>query len=265
MNIKRKRTIYELIFKRPLDFFCALLAIIMLSPIFLILAFLVRVKHGKGIIFKQKRVGKNRKIFWFYKFRSMSNKRDENGELLPDRERLTKFGKFIRKTSLDELPQLWNILKGDMSFIGPRPKDVKECVFFNDEQCQRFAVHPGVSGLAQINGRNSINFEKVVEFDIKYVKKVSFWGDVKIFFKTFFVVFKRRDIDAKISPTETHHFCDYYNDLLLRRGDITQQEYDERVQFSKTLEVGDRLQSRDVLLEGLEKVQEEKKGEVQVV
>jgi len=245
METKRKRTIYEIVVKRPADFLCALLAIILLSPVILFVAFLVRIKHGKGVIFKQKRVGLGRKVFWFYKFRSMSNKRDANGELLPDRDRVTKFGKFIRKTSLDELPQLFNILKGNMSFIGPRPKDVKECVFFNEEQCKRFLVRPGVSGLAQVNGRNAINFEKVVEFDIKYVKKITFWRDVKIFFKTFFVVFKRKNIDADISPKDTHHLCDYYNDLLLRRGDISQEVYDTRIEFSKTLNVKDIMPSSD--------------------
>ena len=240
-----------------MDFTVALFAIIFLSFLILFLAMLVRIKHGKGVIFKQKRVGRDRKVFWFYKFRSMSNKRDANGDLLPDRERLTKFGKFIRKTSLDEIPQLFNILKGDMSFIGPRPKDVKECVFFNEQQCQRFLVRPGVTGLAQVNGRNSINFEKVVEFDVKYVQKVTFWRDVKIFFKTFFVVFRRKGIDAEISPTETHHLCDYYNDILLRRGDVTQEEYDQRVAFSKTLNVKDVMPSSDaqkVLAEAVEEV-----------
>ena len=245
MDKKRKRTFYEAVIKRPTDFTMALLAIVLLSPLLLIVALLVRIKHGKGVIFKQKRVGYKRKVFWFYKFRSMSNKRDANGDLLPDRERLTKFGKFIRTTSLDELPQLFNILKGDMSIIGPRPKDVKECVFFNDEQCKRFLARPGVSGLAQVNGRNSINFEKVVEFDIKYVEKITWWGDVKIFFKTFFVVFKRKGIDAQISPTETHHLCDYYNDILLRRGDVSQEKYDELVAFSKTLNVKDIMPSVD--------------------
>jgi lipopolysaccharide/colanic/teichoic acid biosynthesis glycosyltransferase len=239
METKRKRGFYEAVIKRPTDFLMALFAIIFLSPLLVVVALLVRIKHGKGVIFKQKRVGYKRKVFWFYKFRSMSNKRDANGDLLPDRERLTKFGKFIRKTSLDELPQLFNILKGDMSIIGPRPKDVKECVFFNEEQCKRFLARPGVSGLAQVNGRNSINFEKVVEFDIKYVEKITWWRDVKIFFKTFFVVFKRKGIDAEISPTETHHLCDYYNDILLRRGDVSQEKYDELVAFSKTLNVKD--------------------------
>jgi len=242
METKRKRTFYEVVVKRPADFICALLAIIVLSPLIFFVAFLVRVKHGKGVIFKQKRVGLGRKVFWFYKFRSMSNKRDANGELLPDRDRVTKFGKFIRKTSLDELPQLFNILKGNMSFIGPRPRDVRECVFLDEEKCKRFLVRPGVSGLAQVNGRNSIGFDRVVEYDTKYVSKVTWWRDVKIFFKTFFVVFKRRGIESQV---EAKNLGEYYGDTLLRREEISQEEYDERVEFSKTLNVKDIMPSSD--------------------
>jgi lipopolysaccharide/colanic/teichoic acid biosynthesis glycosyltransferase len=245
MKNKRKRTFYETVVKRPADFLFVLVLLAALSWLLLIIAVLSKIFCGRSI-YKQKRVGKGRKIFWFYKFSSMNNKRDANGNPLPDRERITKYGKFIRKTSLDELLQLLNILKGDMSFIGPRPKDIKECVFFNEEQCARFAVRPGISGLAQVNGRNSMNFEKIVEFDTKYVQKVSFWGDFKILFKTFFVVFKRKGIDANISINETHHVCDYYCDILLRRGDISREEYDARIQFSKTLNAKDFMPSIDM-------------------
>jgi len=242
--MKRKMTLYEKFFKRFIDVFGAVFLMVLLSPVFMIIAILVRIKHGKGVIFKQKRVGKNRKIFWFYKFRSMSNARDESGELLPDKDRITKFGKFIRKTSLDELPQLWNILKGDMSFIGPRPKDIKECVFYNEQQCDRFSVRPGITGLAQINGRNSITQDKILEYDIQYTPKVTFWGDIKIVFKTFFVVFRRKGIDSN-AGIKTDHVCCYYNDLLLGRGKITRDEYDMRVAFSRTLRVGDTMPSID--------------------
>ena len=218
--------------------------LIVLSPLLLIVCILELLFHGWPVTFKQRRVGKKQKVFWFYKFRSMSNKRDKNGDLLPDKQRLTRFGKFIRKTSIDELPQLWNILWGSMSFIGPRPKDIKECVFFNDEQCGRFRVKPGLSGLAQVNGRNSITFEKIAEYDNKYADKITFWGDVAIVFKTFMTLFKRKDIDSQVQTTG--HLCFYYNDLLLNRGDITREEYDKRVAFSKTLRVGTIMPSIDL-------------------
>jgi len=172
----------------------------------------------------------------------MSNKRDKEGNLLPDKQRITKFGKFIRKTSIDELPQLFNILFGQMSFIGPRPKDIKECVFFTAEQCGRFRVRPGISGLAQVNGRNNITFDKVAEFDNQYADKITFWGDVKIVFRTFASVFSRKGIDSNVNAN-TGHFCFYYNDLLLQEGRITQDEYDHRVAFSKTLKAGMRMPS----------------------
>lgn len=237
---KRRRTIYEVLFKRPIDFFAALLLLILLSPIFLIVAFLVRIKHGKPVFFKQRRVGRNSRVFSVYKFRSMSDKRDKNGELLPDRERLTKFGKFIRKTSLDELPQFFNILKGDMSFIGPRPRTTEECVFLNEKQCKRFAVRPGISGLAQVSGRNSIALDKVTEYDNKYARNVSAWGDIKICFRTVFVVLRRKNVDGN---TEGQNATEYYGARLLRLGDVSQKEYDERINFAKTLKVGDTMLS----------------------
>jgi len=269
---KRRRTFYQVMVKRPLDFFGALFLLIVLSPILLILVFLEIIFHGWPPIFKQKRVGKGRKVFWFYKFRSMSNKRDKNGELLPDVQRVTKFGKFLRKTSIDELPQLINILKGSMSFIGPRPKDVKECVFFNDEQCDRFRVKPGITGLAQVSGRNSIRFDQVAKLDNKYASRITFWGDVKICFKTIGVIFCRKAIDAEVQNGD--HLCFYYNDLLLSRGEITKEEYDKRVAFSKTLKARDIMPSLDeqrrsevvvVLEEGLGAIQNKEEQEDQVV
>jgi len=244
---------YKLLFKRPIDIICALVLLLFLAPLLFVVAILVAIKHGRPIIFKQKRVGRNQKIFWFYKFRSMTNARDENGELLPDSMRVTKFGRFLRKTSIDELPQLWNILKGDMSFIGPRPRDVKECIFLNETQCGRFRVRPGLSGLAQINGRNAITFDKVAEYDNKYADRVTLWGDIKIAFKTLLVVFKKESIDSNIQSTV--HLSYYYNDVLLQRGEITQDEYNQRVALSKTLEVGNIMPSVATLLqEGIDKI-----------
>ena len=173
-----------------------------------------------------------------YKFRSMSNKKDENGELLPDKQRLTKFGKFIRRTSIDELPQLINILKGNMSFIGPRPRPTEECVFLDEEQCRRFAVRPGISGLAQVSGRNSITLDVVTEFDNKYVRKISAWGDIKICFRTVWVVFRRKNIDGN---TQAQNATEYYGARLLRIGDVTQEEYDKRIELARNLNVGDTM------------------------
>jgi len=234
---------YRYFFKRIIDFLGALVFLIVFSWLFLIVAFLVRVKLGKGVIFKQRRVGKKQRVFWFYKFRTMTNARDVNGDLLPDTVRLTKFGKFLRKTSLDELPQIFNILKGDMSFIGPRPKDIKECVFFNDEQCGRFRVKPGISGLAQVSGRNAINFEQIAVLDNKYAKHITFIGDMILIVRTFLTVFKKKNIDAE--KKDTNHLCYYYNDLLLDQGRISRDEYEKRVAFSKTLRAGDIMPSLD--------------------
>jgi len=241
--MKRRRTLYELVFKRLIDFVAAIILLIILSPIMILVVIFEWIFHGRGVLFKQRRVGKNRKVFWVYKFRSMSNKKDINGNLLPDKDRITKFGKFIRKTSLDELPQLFNILKGDMSLIGPRPKDIKECVFFNDRQCQRYLVRPGLTGLQQVSGRNKLNFEGVVELDLKYIKKITFLKDLWIFIKTFFVVLLQKDIDSGNQSAD--NFCYYYNDLLLQRGDITKEEYDARIAFSKTLKVGETMPTID--------------------
>lgn len=187
--------IYRRFIKRPMDFILSLIAIIVLSPVLLIVALLVRIKLGSPVIFKQKRPGLNEKIFTLYKFRTMTDERDENGELLPDEIRLTRFGKFLRSTSLDELPELFNILKGDMSVIGPRPLLVQYLPLYNDHQKRRHEVRPGLSGLAQVSGRNGISWEDKFDLDVQYVDNVSFIGDWKIIFLTLKKVFVREGIN----------------------------------------------------------------------
>lgn len=185
---------YKKYVKRILDILISLVGLIILSPVFLIVAILVKIKLGSPIFFKQERPGKDEKIFKLYKFRSMSDKKDENGKLLPDKERLTKFGKILRSTSLDELPELFNILKGDMSLIGPRPLAVCYLPYYNEKEKHRHDVRPGLTGLAQINGRNALNWEERFAYDIEYINNITFMNDMKIFFKTFIKVFKKEDI-----------------------------------------------------------------------
>ena len=192
---------YAKYIKRFLDFTLSLIALVVLSPVFLIIAILVRIKLGSPIIFKQQRPGKDEKIFTLYKFRTMTDKKDENGNLLPDSERLTKFGKILRSTSLDELPELINIIKGDMSIIGPRPLLVEYLPLYNEKQKHRHDVRPGLTGLAQVNGRNSLSWEEKFEDDIKYIKNITFIADIEIFFKTIIKVFARDGISQENSVT----------------------------------------------------------------
>lgn len=192
---------YRLFFKRFLDFILSLLAVIVLSPIYIIVAFLVKIKLGSPIIFTQERPGKNGKIFKMYKFRSMTSETDENGNLLPDEQRLTSFGKLLRSTSLDELPELLNILKGDMSIVGPRPLLVKYLPLYNEHQKHRHDVRPGFTGWAQCNGRNAISWEEKFDLDVYYTKHVSFLLDVKIIFKTIKTVLCREGISSETSVT----------------------------------------------------------------
>ena len=185
---------YEKKIKRLLDFVLSLLALIILSPIMFIIYILVRIKLGKPVIFKQERPGKNEKIFTLYKFRTMTDKRNEEGELLLDQERITKFGKILRNTSLDELPELINIIKGDMSIVGPRPLATKYLPYYNEKEKHRHDVRPGLTGLAQINGRNALNWEQRFEYDLKYIHHISFKNDCKIIVKTIKKVLKKEDI-----------------------------------------------------------------------
>lgn len=199
--MKRKKGFYEKFIKRPQDLFLSISALIVLSPILLVVAILVRTKLGSPIIFTQDRPGKNEKIFKMYKFRTMTDERDENGELLPDSVRLTRFGKILRATSLDELPGLWNIVRGDMSVIGPRPLLVSYLELYNEHQKRRHEVRPGLSGYAQVNGRNAISWEDKFNLDVEYVDNISFIEDWKIIFKTIKKVFVKEGISSDTSVT----------------------------------------------------------------
>lgn len=200
MNRKKNR-IYQKYIKRILDFVLSFTAFVVLSPVLLVTAALVRVKLGKPVIFCQERPGKDEKIFKLYKFRTMTDERDENGQLLPDDVRLTKFGKTLRSTSLDELPELWNIVKGDMSIVGPRPLLVRYLPLYNETQKHRHDVRPGFTGLAQVHGRNSISWEEKFDWDIRYVNHVTFFTDVKIILDTVRTVLKREGISSDTSVT----------------------------------------------------------------
>jgi lipopolysaccharide/colanic/teichoic acid biosynthesis glycosyltransferase len=192
---KSKGGIYRRIVKRPMDFVLSLLALIVLSPIYLLVALLVRMKLGSPVLFKQERPGLNEEIFTMYKFRTMTDEKDENGELLPNEKRHTKFGKLLRSTSLDELPELLNIIKGDMSIIGPRPLLVEYLSLYNSHQARRHEVRPGLTGLAQAKGRNALTWEEKFDLDIEYVDHVSLIKDVKIIFLTIKSVFVREGIE----------------------------------------------------------------------
>lgn len=192
---------YKRFVKRCLDFLLSLAALIILSPVLLLVAILVRCKLGSPILFKQERPGLHEKIFCMYKFRTMTDAKDADGNLLPDEVRLTKFGKLLRSTSLDELPELFNILKGDMAIVGPRPLLVQYLSRYNERQRHRHDVRPGFTGLAQVNGRNSISWQEKFEWDVKYVEQVSFLMDVKIIAKTVGVVLKRDGISSETSAT----------------------------------------------------------------
>lgn len=188
---------YERYFKRPLDFLCGLAAVIVFCWLYIIVAVLVRVNLGSPVLFRQKRPGKDGKIFEMYKFRSMSNAESEDGVLLPDADRLTRFGRFLRSTSLDELPEAFNIIKGDMSVIGPRPLAVQYLPYYTEEEQHRHDVRPGLSGLAQVHGRNAVNWEEKFAYDVEYVNKITFLGDVKIILLTVKTALKRESIGTR--------------------------------------------------------------------
>lgn len=221
---------YERWFKRPFDICCVLAALLVFWWLYAIVAVLVRIKLGSPVLFCQDRPGKDEKIFRLYKFRSMTDERDEDGNLLPDEVRLTKFGKFLRSTSLDELPEAFNILKGDMSVIGPRPQLVRDMVFMTPEQRQRHGVCPGLSGLAQVRGRNAISWEGKLATDLEYIQRITFWGDIKIILLTVVKALRREDISAEGMDT-----AEDFGDYLLRVGAITDEEYRQGQDESRQL------------------------------
>ena len=231
----RKRGLYEKCVKRLLDIVCSTLAIAVFSWLYLIIAILVRVKLGSPVLFKQARPGLKgndgrEKIFDMYKFRTMTDERDRDGKLKSDEERLTSFGRKLRETSLDELPEAFNILRGDMSVIGPRPQLVRDMVFMSDKQRMRHTAKPGLTGLAQVKGRNAITWEEKLNWDLKYIEKVSFFGDVKILLETVAAVFKRSGITDGKNATALD-----YGDALLKDGKVSQEEYNRKQLFAKKL------------------------------
>lgn len=211
---------YKNYFKRLFDIVSSGIALIALLPIFAYLAYLVKTRLGSPVLFTQVRPGKDNKLFKMYKFRSMNDERDEYGNLLPDDVRLTSFGKKLRESSLDELPELINIFKGDMSVVGPRPQLVRDMVFFSDEEMQRQSVLPGLTGLAQINGRNNISWEDKFKYDLQYIKDISFLEDMRIIYRTIFKVAHQDDIN-----TDGMETAEDYGDYLLRIGRIDIAEY----------------------------------------
>ena len=211
---------YERFLKRVFDMISAGITLLLLSPILLYIAYLVKKRIGSPVLFTQVRPGKDNKLFKMYKFRSMTDERDADGNLLPDDVRLTSFGKKLRESSLDELPELINILKGDMSVVGPRPQLVRDMVFFSDEEMQRQSVLPGLTGLAQISGRNNISWEEKFKYDLQYIKDISFLEDMRIIYRTIFKVAHQDDIN-----TDGMETAEDYGDYLLRIGRIDITEY----------------------------------------
>lgn len=226
--VERKMNFYEKYIKRIIDIICALSAIVVFLPLYVGVAILVKLKLGSPVLFIQERPGlvKNRKetIFKMYKFRTMTNERDEKGELLPDKIRLTDFGKWLRSTSLDELPEVFNILNGTMSVVGPRPQLVRDMVFMNKEQRRRHTAKPGLSGLAQINGRNDIEWEEKLSWDLKYVEKVGFLSDIKIIISTIEKAFVKHEGITKGDMATAEDFGNY----LFSQGKISKEEYNEK-------------------------------------
>lgn len=218
---------YEKYVKRVLDILCAVAAVAVFWWLYLIIALLVLVKLGHPVIFKQPRPGKDEKIFYLYKFRSMTDARDAQGNLLPDEARLTAFGKTLRSTSLDELPEVLNILKGDMSIIGPRPQLVRDMVFMTPEQRRRHTVRPGLSGLAQTRGRNALPWDEKLAADLEYLQHITFLGDVKIILDTVRQVFLRQK-GMEDSTADEVDITDDLGDYLLKIGRVTREEYDSK-------------------------------------
>ena len=236
MQLQRKMNFYEKYVKRILDVACSMLFIAAFWWLYAIIAFIVRVRMGSPVIFKQRRPGLidhksgEETLFNMYKFRSMTDARDENGNLLPDEQRLPKFGSILRSTSLDELPEVFCILRGTMSVVGPRPQLVRDMVFMSDHQRMRHTAKPGLTGLAQIKGRNAITWEEKLNWDLKYIENVNFWEDIKIVFLTVAAVFMR----SGITDGENATVLDY-GDSLLKAGKVSQEKYDAELTYAKYL------------------------------
>ena len=236
MQLQRKLGFYEKYIKRFLDIICSLLAIVAFSWLYIIIAIVVRIKMGSPVFFKQPRPGMidekigRERIFDMYKFRTMTDERDENGELLPDEQRLPAFGRWLRSTSLDELPEAFNILRGDMSIIGPRPQLVRDMVFMSEEQRMRHTVKPGLSGLAQVMGRNTITWEDKIKWDLKYIERISLVNDIEILGLTVKKVFVPKA--AEIAETD---ITDDYGDVLLKNHRVSKEKYETLHSYARDL------------------------------
>lgn len=242
---KRRKGLYELFFKRILDIICSLSAILIFGWLYVGVALLVKINLGSPVLFTQLRPGKNEKIFKMYKFRTMSNEKGENGKLLSDEERLGKFGKMLRATSLDELPEVFNILKGEMSIVGPRPQLVSDMVFMTPKQRKRHSIKPGLSGLAQVNGRNEINWKEKLDFDLKYIKNISFTYDMKIIFLTIKkAIIKQEGITGKNMATALD-----YGDYLLYSGIVDTETYKKKQELARRIvwEARSRVKRKRIL------------------
>ena len=225
------RFYYRKYFKRLLDILCSFLALVLLSWLIILVALLVRIKLGSPVFFRQPRPGKNEEIFDMYKFRTMTDERDGSGELLPDEVRLTSFGKWLRSTSLDELPELFNILKGDMTIVGPRPLLVRDMVFMTDEQRKRHTIRQGLTGLAQVNGRNDIVWDDKLDWDLKYIHEITFFGDLSIIFQTIYKAFIKKEgiTDGDMATAED------LGDYLLRIGKVNKETYSHKQNEARKL------------------------------
>ena len=242
-----RQGIYARSIKRKLDILLSGTALVVLSPIMAVTAWQVRKKLGSPVLFTQLRPGKGEKIFKMYKFRTMTDERDARGNLLPDEQRMTEFGKFLRESSLDELPELFNILKGDMSIVGPRPQLVRDMVFMTKEQRRRHKVTQGLTGLAQVSGRNNISWEEKLAYDQEYVKHITFLGDLKIIFKTIGNVLKKEDINIILETVKKAFIkqegisqddmatAEDFGDYLLRTGQVDQKTYDRKQRIARRI------------------------------
>ena len=230
---KRKRTFYEVVVKRFFDVVLSFVAIVVLSPVFLLVYLLSLIFLRGNPIFKQYRPGKNGKIFPLYKFRSMTNKKDKEGNLLPDADRIHWWGKILRKTSIDELPQLFNILRGDMSIVGPRPRLIKDMIFYPEYVMKAYSVRPGLTSPCQVSGgRSESSWDSIFEQDLKYAEKITFWGDVKVIFQTVGAVFKGSGSEGGAETAKREY---YYSDHLLKTSQITKEQYDEGINKAKEI------------------------------